>query len=87
MDTLPEKTSVTCLWQTPVYVRIGYGSSESLHGPNEALVYLANRWPAKRGPYYENAKFACVIAVEQNGSSEIAREAFIAAAIEANILA
>ncbi len=75
------------LWQVPVYVRIGYGASESVHGPNEALTYLEDRWPAERGPHYDRAHQTCQLATIRKRPGELAREAFIAAAIEARIIA
>lgn len=86
MTNQAEKVPALILWQTPVHVRIGLGPSETIDGPNEALTFLLNRWPKERGPVFENAKYACMMAVERNGSSEIARDAFVAAAIDAYIL-
>lgn len=75
------------IWDVPVYVRIGRGMTETIEGPQEALTYLTNRWPAERGRYYEQAKAACDDAVARYGSLAESREAFVAAAIEVNILA
>ncbi len=78
--------SEVILWEAPVFVRIGHGLTETIDGPNEALEHLWNRWPAERGPKFEAAKTACRLAVQHYGSLDEAREAFIAAAIEANIV-
>ncbi|XAZ24033.1 DUF982 domain-containing protein [Sinorhizobium sp. B11] len=75
------------IWDIPVYVRIGRGMTETIDGPQEALNYLSNRWPAERGPHYERARSACDLAITRFGSLGEAREAFVAAAIEVNILA
>jgi hypothetical protein len=82
-----EQIQALFLWDTPVYLRIGRGSLETVEGPYEALVYLSTRWPAERGPCYDRAKATCSEAVEAYGSMTEAREAFIAAAIEVLILA
>lgn len=74
-------------WRIPVYVRIGHGASESINGADEALHYLNVRWPTERGKKYTLACVACANAVERRESPEVAREAFIAAAIEALVLA
>jgi hypothetical protein len=80
-------TSNVIEWKTPVYVRIGHGASETINGPQQALNYLSMRWPAERGSRYSQAKAVCAGAVDRTVYSEVAREAFIAAAIEAYILA
>jgi hypothetical protein len=87
MTIQAKKAMALVLWQKPVQVRIGRGPSETINGPNEALTFLLNRWPKERGQMVENAKYACTMAVERHGSSEIARDAFVAAAIDAYILA
>ncbi|CUX66780.1 conserved hypothetical protein [Agrobacterium tumefaciens str. Kerr 14] len=74
-------------WRTPVYVRIGHGASEAINDAHEALHYLNVRWPTERGKKYTLACVTCANAVERRESAEVAREAFIAAAIEALILA
>jgi len=72
-------------WRTPVYVRIGRGMREPVEGPHRALLYLSTRWPAERSRCHAHAKFACAAAIEQSGSPERARDAFVAAVIEARI--
>jgi len=67
MNSAETQQDVFGLWRPSVYVRIGRGNLEAIAGPNEALTYLANRWPAERGSYFENAKFACLMAVDHNG--------------------
>jgi hypothetical protein len=74
-------------WANPVGVRIGYGSSELIRGPDQALDYLTHRWPVREGRYYELAKLRCAAAAERRGSAEEAREVFISAAIEAYVFA
>ncbi|WP_080725092.1 DUF982 domain-containing protein [Neorhizobium galegae] len=74
-------------WNKAVSVRIGDGISDAIGGPGEAFEALNNRWPAEHGPHYVEAKRLCSMAVGGTLSAEIAREAFIGAAIEACVLA
>jgi len=77
----------SAVWRSPVFVRIGYGSSESVESASEALHYLIRRWPAERGEHYERALLECRRAADGLIPAEEAREAFTAAAIEAHIRA
>lgn len=78
---------VSVVWPQPVLVRIGYGSSEVVDGPGRAIEMLQHRWPSRRGLHYERAKNACILAAARNSSPHVAREEFIAAALEADVLA
>ncbi|MCH4541885.1 DUF982 domain-containing protein [Ochrobactrum sp. A-1] len=82
-DDFPEAR----IWETPVFVRIGHGMTEPINGPREALYYLSNRWAAERGPKFEIAKLACRLTVEHYGSLNDARQAFLDAAVEVDVLA
>jgi hypothetical protein len=73
-------------WNNAVSVRIGTGISDTISGPGEAFEALNNRWPGEHGPHYDEAKRLCSMAVGGTSSSEIAREAFIVAAVEASVL-
>jgi hypothetical protein len=75
------------LWRAPVLIRIGYGSSEQVASPSVALDYLQNRWPHERGSHYAKAITDCKTASEGQIPHEVARETFIAAAIESRVLA
>jgi hypothetical protein len=86
MDSQGTERPITPGWVTPLYIRIGYGSSEKVEGPADALHYLTVRWPAERGERYNLARAMCADALERRASIEEAREAFIAAAIEAHVL-
>ncbi len=86
MSVLDGKLPILPIWEIPVYVRIGHGLSETIDRPDEALKYLLTRWPAERGPAYVDAKEACENAIDAHGSLELAREAFIAAALEASLV-
>jgi hypothetical protein len=73
-------------WRAPVLVRIGYGASERVESNADAIHYLRFRWPHERGKHYARAVFDCENAVDGLVSSEVAKESFIAAAIEAFVL-
>jgi hypothetical protein len=74
-------------WSTPVLVRIGHGSSEKVEGPAAALHFLKSRWPYERGAHYVRAIELCRTASKGSIPIEVAKEAFISAAIEANVYA
>jgi hypothetical protein len=74
-------------WLAPVAIRIGQRPSEFIHGPGEAIQYLERRWPLQHGPHLDAAKRRCVEAINHLEHVEASREAFIAAAAEAEVLA
>jgi hypothetical protein len=74
-------------WTAPVAVRIGYGSPEMIENAADALEFLERRWPHEREKQYQAAKQACRGALFHSRSSSVARDAFIAAAVEAYVLA
>ncbi len=82
-----EENPVFGHWSGPVYVRIGHGSSETIDNAGSALRFLTLRWPTERGEKYNLACIVCANALERRASPEEAKEAFIAAAIEAYVLA
>lgn len=71
------------IWTIPVVVELEPGHGETVHGPEQALHYLLIRWPAKRGARHEQACMVTAMCVEGHGGLAQAREAFIAAAVEA----
>jgi hypothetical protein len=85
MNTIGHTAVAT--WTSPIAVRIGKRSSELVHGPNEAIEFLEHRWPAHEGVQFEVARRRCIEATNHLGHPEAAREAFIAAAKEAEVLA
>ncbi|EUB97174.1 protein of unknown function DUF982 [Rhizobium sp. CF080] len=74
-------------WRAPVLIRIGFGSSEAVRSPSEALDYLVERWPREVGDHHKIALHKCLVATTGAIPVEVAREAFISAAIEAYVLA
>jgi hypothetical protein len=79
---------LSCMeWSKPVYVRIGYGSSEPISGPSQALYYLEQRWPSDEGPYHSLVVTKCTACLHRHVPAEEVRDLFISAAIEAYVLA
>ncbi|WP_276121883.1 DUF982 domain-containing protein [Pararhizobium qamdonense] len=74
-------------WQSPVFVRIGNGMRERIGGPDAALAALLHRWPSSSRSEYALAKRRCVDAVARHGNPELARSAFVEAAVSAKVLA
>ena len=74
------------IWPGCVYIGIERKKPERITGPSVALETLERRWPQVRGHHYYTAKAACLAALNWKCSSVVARKAFIAAAIEAEIL-
>ncbi|AJD42628.1 DUF982 domain-containing protein [Rhizobium sp. SEMIA 4085] len=74
-------------WSAPVNVRAGNGFSEPIFGPVAAVEYLKHRWPTTNSPQYLSALRICAAAVERKESPDFASDAFIAASIEAAMLA
>jgi hypothetical protein len=73
-------------WKDSVYIRIGTGRADVITGPSDAVAALTYRWPAGQGRQFNDARRLCSMAVEGDVSAEVAREAFIAAALEAAVL-
>ena len=73
-------------WLTPVWIRIGYGLPEAIRTPRQALEHLSYRWPAERGMHYHAAKRSCTAALGDHLPCEQAREAFLRASLEAQML-
>lgn len=84
-----EKARTTPLpeWSVPVRIQVGYGFPELVHGPEEALDVLQHRWPKHDGKHYRDALSHCRAAVHRLVPVAKAREVFVAASIEANMLA
>ncbi|CAD7044483.1 hypothetical protein REJC140_03825 [Pseudorhizobium endolithicum] len=85
--TINTKVGREAVWRHPVVIRIGYGMREPVRGPAEAYHYLSYRWPSGEYVHLELARQKCQAATERGASSEEARELFITAAMEAEVLA
>ena len=73
-------------WQTPVRVKVARWKLETIESPADALEKLSDRWSSMRGRHYRSAVVNCKAAVSCQYSSELAREAFVRAALEAAVL-
>jgi hypothetical protein len=80
------ETTCTPVWPAPVRIKIGTGFSKQIQGPEEALFYLANRWPNTGGFEHEAAQLSCIRMLKRRGRCDDARNAFVAAALEADVL-
>lgn len=68
----------------PVQIMAG-GELPYVRSAGEAAWYLLKKWPAQEGPHHRKARQALVDLLEGKGSVTTAREAFEAAADEAEI--
>jgi len=72
-------------WSAPLHVRLQCGVERTFSSVYEALDFLENEWPLRKGERYERALRLCRGALNKFTSAAVAREAFIAACIEANM--
>ncbi|WP_072375981.1 DUF982 domain-containing protein [Rhizobium tibeticum] len=72
-------------WSNPLKVTISAGMDRTFASVFDALDYLENEWPRKRGDRYDRAVLACRRGVNGLASAEVAREAFIAACLESGL--
>lgn len=80
------ETSFKPVWPTPVRIRTGDDFSEQVMGPEEALYHLAYSWPNTEGTEFQLAWLSCARVLKRQGRCGDAREAFVTAALEAQIL-
>ncbi len=73
-------------WGQPVAIRIGTDADQFVHDAQEGLVCLTRLWPLSSGPLRSEAILRCNHAAMDGGNQQRARESFIAAAIEADVL-
>ena len=86
-DRVIIETDFEVRWRQPVWVKIGYGMPEAVKSPQQALNHLNFRWPALRGPRFQEASSRCRSALRKEVECEVAREAFARAAEEADVVA
>lgn len=72
-------------WSQPVKVTLRAGMDRTFGSVYEALDFLENEWPQKRAECYDRAVFACRRGLNGVAPTELAREAFIAACLEAGM--
>lgn len=72
-------------WPVPVRVRLQSGVERSFASVYDALDFLHNEWPTRHGYRYDRAIQQCSDALRRALPSAVAREAFIAACLEAGM--
>ena len=72
-------------WARPVTIRLQCGLERTFTGVYEALDFLENEWPLRHGERRERAVKICCGALNGIISGSIAREAFMAACLEAEM--
>lgn len=80
------ETTYTPVWPVPVRIKVGTGFSEQIQGPEDALHCLENKWPYTDGSGQEAARLSCIKMLGRRGRCDEARDAFVSAALEADIL-
>jgi len=73
-------------WHEPVNIQVPKSGDVRVDGPFEALVVLMDEWPNLRGAGYVKARSLCRAAIAGRKDAEEAREIFVVAAKEANLL-
>ncbi|MDK1373949.1 MULTISPECIES: DUF982 domain-containing protein [unclassified Sinorhizobium] len=72
-------------WTNPLTVRLSSGIKHTFNSVYEALDFLENEWPLRNGQRYERAVRTCRGALNRMTPAAIAREAFVAACLEAEM--
>ncbi|MBD9541351.1 DUF982 domain-containing protein [Ensifer sp. ENS04] len=72
-------------WSVPLQVTFQNGTNRTFSSVFDALNFLENEWPRRRGQRYERAVDTCRRALNRRTPVAIAREAFVAACLEAGL--
>jgi hypothetical protein len=80
-----QASSEVC-WSLPVWVRRGSDGAEAVWTPREALECLNYRWPNNGGRHQRGARACCLAALTNQLEPGLAREAFVWASAEVEIL-
>jgi hypothetical protein len=73
-------------WRVPIEVELGaVGSYRVMSDTVQAAEALVYQWPVRTGPKWLVAMQACLDALEGKLDAEVARKAFIAAAVHAEV--
>lgn len=72
-------------WYVPLRVRLQCGAERIFTSVYEALDFLENEWPLRKGERYERAVRLCRGALSRQVPPAVAREAFVAACLEAGM--
>ena len=73
-------------WRTPVVIKLQNGAHKRFSVIYDALDFLENEWPVRKGFHYDKAIDLCRAALMRTVPAEVAREAFMASCIEANLV-
>jgi hypothetical protein len=76
-------TTIDIPWHQPITVKLQNGVERRFTGAYDALDFLENEWPVRRGWHYDNAIRLCRAALARSMSTEVAKEAFVSACLEA----
>ena len=74
---------IVSVWSKALQVRLQSGLERRFTGPYDAADFLENEWPFKHGEKYELAVKTCHAAIDRHVPLAVAREAFLAACLEA----
>ena len=85
VETVMRTDIIEVAWATPLEVRLQSGLSRIFRSVAEARWFLENEWPVHQGDHYERALMVCRAAERRQVSPEVAREAFLAACLEAGL--
>ncbi|SDA99858.1 DUF982 domain-containing protein [Sinorhizobium sp. NFACC03] len=72
-------------WSMPLEVTLQNGSNRTFSSVSDALDFLENEWPRRRGQRYEQAVETCRRALNRMTPIAVARETFISACREAGL--
>lgn len=73
-------------WTAAVHVKLKKDEITSVECAGEALAILERAWPGVKGKHYHVALAECRNSLQVHGKLAVAREAFMAAALEAGVL-
>lgn len=76
---------VETFWSKPVNVRLQNGLDHSFLTIDDTLDFLENEWPNRTGRHHRRAIDLCRAALNRIVPAEVAREAVIAACVEAGL--
>ncbi|WP_444667159.1 DUF982 domain-containing protein [Cereibacter changlensis] len=76
------------IWRTPVFVTVpATGEPEQILAVDQAMEFLLKRWPERKSAAEWDAVNVCTRCIHGQVGPTVAREAFIAAAERAGIIA
>jgi hypothetical protein len=77
--------AVSLPWAQALQVRMQNGLERRFDNPHDAADFLEHEWPVKHGGEYELALRTCYHALQKEVPLLAAREAFLAACLEAKL--